>query len=128
MRHTELSRLTLLLNSACFFAGITAYSTIATSAAIVETLLGCMIALLGSAAAGYYIAKREFPRASADEQHDPASVLIKIIIFFPIVLTIFELVVLFYLAVKPEAVQWVHIVIAGYVGQGIATLLCIKGR
>lgn len=116
MDSSNLNRITLIINLACLALGVLAYDLVATGNAVAHSVIATLVALVGSYFGAAYVSKRLSSSGPLDGTIASSSV-IKVLMFFPVVLVIYEVVSLLVLRVPPQSVSWVHIAAAGAVGQ-----------
>ncbi|WP_295993225.1 hypothetical protein [Rugamonas sp.] len=126
MTHIELNRLTIFINLCCVTTGILAYSSFASSSAIVNTIFASLFAMIGAFISAIYISRqfRGTPLESdGKEKHQENSLFVKILLIMPIILISIEIFSLYVLHVRPGTVSWIHIAAACAVGQNAEVLL-----
>lgn len=125
MNHMELKRVALLINVGCVVAGLLAYSSVASAQAMQSTLFASGFALVASFLGGYWISVRwgNSPLSGDEEHYQESSLTVKLLLIVPTILTIFEVLAIYYLAAPLQQLSWIHIVAAGAVGQGLEALL-----
>lgn len=119
MDNRKLSRLGLLTNLICLTAGIFVYSSVAPPKAIVSTILWSLAVLAATYFCSILVTRhlRENPVAVNSEGPIVSPTVVKIVIIVPVVLTMYEILALLGMGAEPQAVSWVHMVVAGAAGQ-----------
>lgn len=120
MDNLKLNRLALLVNLGCLSAGVLVYAIVAAPKDTVSTILYSLAAFAGSYYCTTLVSRRMrgTPMAEVEKIPFPSnSPVVRILIFVPVVLTMFEIVSLLGLGAEPRMLSWIHILAACAAGQ-----------
>ena len=126
MSALKLSYTMLCINIGCYVAGLLAYSSAASSAAIVNILMWSVFALVTTFGGAVMITRRSNCDGRIIDDttmHHSSFWIVNVLLYLPVILVGYEAASIYGLNVAGKSVSWVNIAIAGYIGQNLEVML-----